>query len=170
MFVGGIHGAGKGTLCSAVAKRVAARHLSAGQLIGGARHQAVASKRVEDVDANQGSLLSALQEYSSEPRVLLDGHFALLGSDGIERVPADVFRGINPVALIVVVVDPEEAVRRLEARDGASCDLATLSSLQRAELSHARKVAEQFAVRLVQLRSHDVETAVSFFGAALEIT
>ena len=134
VFVGGVHGSGKTTICRLIAEAYPAVHVTAGALI---REAADAShvvtvgaqdKAVPDVDANQAMLLRGLEAYRARTGdvglLLLDGHFALADAGGTPvDVPLAVFRKIGPGAVLLVETDPAMVHRRLAGR-GGRCSLA----------------------------------------------
>jgi adenylate kinase len=129
LFVGGIHGAGKSTICGAVAEQFGALHVTASKLIKQAAAAgytvtvAPESKSVPDVDQNQALLLQGLERFkktSGEHSIILDGHFCLLDSESkFAVVPAAVFRAISPVALLLVETDAAVVRARQESRNAS---------------------------------------------------
>src|ERR1700723_873908 len=105
LFVGGVHGAGKTTICRQIALAIPAAHVTAGGLIremGSAAAANPTDKVVSDVDANQELLLQGLERYrariGADP-IVLDGHFTLLGPDEtLTEIPVIVFQKIAPRA------------------------------------------------------------------------
>lgn len=105
------------------------------------------SKKVADVDANQAALLTALVIHSHQSLdVILDGHFALLTASGITTISVDVFRAIDPSAIVVVTTDPRTASSRLAKRDGRHYAPDLLQSLQEQEIMQADRVARSLDV------------------------
>lgn len=168
VFMGGIHGAGKTYICRELAPLIAARHLTAGELIAEARSR-VPRKEVNDVDANQALLVAAIDGLrAAVPRLLLDGHFCVLTAGG-HAMPIDVavFRRIGPQVLLVLAVSPDDAARRLISRDSEHYPAELLAFLQHEELSHARTVGAALGVPLHILDgSAPLSTAVEFLSTA----
>ena len=162
-FLGGLHGAGKSTLASALCSELPLEHHSASDLI---RHYRPLgpTKSVKDVRGNQDALILALEDFRARGAgILLDGHFALLHESGrAVPVPIDTFARIAPVALITLAIEPEEARTRLLARDTSAPSLQQLSELQDLELNHAEAVSEALALPLLLLDTPDLRAAAAF--------
>lgn len=168
-FVGGIHGAGKTFLSQAISKVLGAPHLSAGTLIARARATSTA-KRVEDVQANQDTLIKGLEATPIEgPLLVLDGHFSLLGPTGeVQAVPLQTFGALAPGILLVAVAPPEVIAERLLRRDNVEWSLATLRDFQEHEVAAAADVSRCLGVPLHTVQSDLVGDAVEHVRAIVE--
>lgn len=154
VFVGGVHGVGKTSLCRRLAADAGATHLSASSLIVGGEH---VGKLVDSVADNQRRLVRALRSYESPtPLLLLDGHFALLTTSGIpQAVPMWTFREIAPSGLILLMA-PVAAVRtRLLARDESGVGADDVGALQEQEATSAAKIAESLRLPLLSISGLD---------------
>lgn len=148
LFVGGIHGSGKTTLCAATAPSVGAQHLSSGELISRARALDLKDKSVADVEANQSALVLAVNGIASR-RIILDGHFCLITREGLlARVPVVTFEALEPSGLALVTINPEVASRRLRERDGRSIEATVLRELQDEESAYAEGLSKHLGVPL----------------------
>jgi len=80
IFVGGIHGVGKTTICTSVAKPIDIHTCSASSIIKQHKRQiSDDGKLVEDIDVNQSALIYGLQQIKTLHRaVLLGAQFILL--------------------------------------------------------------------------------------------
>ena len=150
IFVGGVHGVGKTSLCGEVSKLGGYRHISASSLICAGQEKDSRDKKVEHIDKNQLTLLrnleSAKEKYS---RVLLDGHFTLInGRNDIESIDVRVFEAMNPRELVLVKGSPSEIAGRLKNRDGKEQDISFVKRFQATEEKHAQYVSEQIGVPL----------------------
>lgn len=166
VFVGGIHGAGKTTLCEELAPLIQARHVTASELIAGECQRMVpVGKEVADVQTNQDALLRAIELLRGKtPRLLLDGHFCVLGeSRSPSPIAVAVFRQIDPQALLVLAADLRTVALRLRLRDGNDYSLDELSALQEAELCHARCVSSALGVPLEVLEGREPVTCALRF-------
>lgn len=112
---------------------------------------------VEDVNENQRLLLHKLSDLTdNNPRILLDGHFSLLTSQGgVELVPWPVFEALSPVAIFIVDTPVKLAENRLTARHGSAPRLDILLKLRKAELAHGAFVAEELGVPLRTVREDE---------------
>ncbi|GAA0878972.1 hypothetical protein GCM10009119_19400 [Algoriphagus jejuensis] len=144
IFLGGIHGVGKGTFCSKVKELLDIEHLSASELLRWAEVNAEPrNKLVADIPSMQGRLILGLhQRVEPTRKYLLDGHFCLFDSKGkVELVPFDTFSKIDPILISVLTAEPEAIVRRLTERDGKAYDLQVIRQMQEEEITYGKWVA-----------------------------
>jgi adenylate kinase len=150
IFIGGIHGVGKTTLCKKVFSPLGFHCMTASSLIEAYGRRTNKNKRVEDVPGNQSVLIEQLNnEKKNHCRLLLDGHFTLLNSNNqIEPIDLSVFQKMKPSLLIFIKGDPKELVKRLAVRDGREWSLTIVKSFQRAEENHALLVSRTLGIPL----------------------
>jgi adenylate kinase len=161
IFVGGIHGVGKGYLCSSLVTRFKdIKHLSASEVI---KWHGGTNKEVENIEYTQNRLIQNLKKIiSPDEKYLLDGHFCLLKTDNtIEDIPLNTFREINPILIIVVVDEVELIKERLDKRDNKIYNIDILKRFQDRELSYAKTISDEFGVECVQVSSNDADTITS---------
>lgn len=161
IFVGGIHGVGKGSLCNSIIDQFnSIVHLSASSLInwGDSRE-----KEVKEVDNTQNRLIENLKKrVSPDDKYLLDGHFCLLKKDStIQKIPMDTFREINPLMLMIIMEDISVISKRLEDRDGKIYDSELLKNLQEAEMSYAKEVADELGIDLLEYDKENIQETFS---------
>ena len=171
-IVGGIHGAGKSSLCRRLALVIGAEWVSAGAALGSAKSPKLRQeKAVTNVEGNQRAIFRALASTLAgiEKPVLLDAHFVLWsGSNRVERIPIDYFRALNPVALLIVDTPIGDIKSRLKIRDSKEYSHDELDHLRRAEISHGRAVSRALDIPLEILpRSDAIETAREFLAILL---
>lgn len=156
IFIGGVHGVGKGYLCSNIVQIFEIVHLSSSDVLNWRKG---VDKGVENVNYTQNYLIQNLKKIvSPDERYLLDGHFCLLKTDGsIERIPLNTFREINPILIILVIAPVNIIKERLEQRDNKNYDFALLDKFQRQEIEYAHEVSDELGIECVQLMSNDVE-------------
>lgn len=150
VFVGGIHGVGKSTICKNVFQPAGFQYVTASSLIAEHSGKTDRNKRVEHVSSNQAVLLRALVKAKSKhDRLLLDGHFSLINDcDEIKPIDVEVFRSMNINQLILIKGRPDEIAARLKARDGKDWQISFLSRFQNEEEAHARYVAKAIGIPL----------------------
>jgi adenylate kinase len=171
VFVGGIHGVGKSTLCERIALQTGALHVKASHLIRQEDSGAAPldTKLVQDVEANQRRLVTAFERVRAtctEAAVLLDGHYVLSKRDMCtERIPTEVFAALGTSSLICLRDVPNKIAARLQARDGRSPSESELSALQDVELEHAANVARALELRLSVISAFDQDAAVKVLAA-----
>lgn len=147
IFVGGIHGVGKTTLCKEISQNLLVKHYSASQLISDLDSE---GKRVNDIHKNQNNLLEAINRYlSNKEYYLLDGHFCLLSKDGIiTRIPIDTFKSLRLKALIVLVDEENEIIKRLNYRDTIHYLEKFIKEFQEEEINYAQEVAREIGITI----------------------
>lgn len=150
-FIGGIHGVGKSTICTAICESTGRLHLSASELIKWKDiNTDVFNKKVASIPDTQDRLINGLQGVTQQGKhYLLDGHYCLFDGQGrITPVPIETFTSIQPVSLHIILGDTLEIKKRLEARDAKTYDAELLDQMQRCEMDHARRVASSLHVEL----------------------
>jgi len=160
IFVGGIHGVGKSTICSDISTELNILHLTASDLIRQYKKESSIQdkdrgKHVGNISKNQDILVSALNNSVVKDDIfILDGHFTILDAQGVVRqVPSSVFSEINPKALFIITEKPEVIQLRLMKRDETVYDLREIGQMQDAELAHAAGVAKETGLKMYELAS-----------------
>lgn len=172
IFVGGIHGVGKTTLCRKISKELSLKHYSASELISNLKSENIAKdKKVSNVIANQNILLESITRYlNTEEYYLLDGHFCLLNSDGeITEIPIDIFKALGLKAIIVLVDEESEILKRLVDRDSNHYPIKLIEEFQKKEVLYAQKVAKVLEVRCKIFNSKsNIAEILLFINSILE--
>ncbi len=167
IFVGGIHGVGKTTLCSRIINRTGFKHFSASELIKKVKHDDVCKKRklVSDINENQNHLSIALNEYmNGNFTYLLDGHFCLLNNEGaITKIPFSTFQDINPSCIVNVSDNVNNIVARLSKRDSEVYDDKFISLFQKEEIDHSKYIAKSLRVPFYEFEMKDDIDSLVFF-------
>ena len=149
IFIGGVHGIGKTTLCRSICSKFNITHHSASELIKRYSHIEFAlNARVENIDENQEALINAINEYlDPQKKYIMDGHFCLLNQDGkVTKIPEPTFTAISPLAIILLHDDPSNIHSRLKDRDRKIYDLDLLVSFQEQELNYSQSVASKLNI------------------------
>lgn len=166
IFVGGVHGVGKTTLCKNIESRFNIEHFSASNLIAREKtEEHFRNKRVENIAGNQDILVEAINKYlNNENTYLIDGHFCLLNKDNkITEIPYSTFEGICPSAIIVLVDEPENIYTRLSSRDGVKHDLALLRSFQEQEIYNAEYIRDKLNIPYLMCNAAKSEDKIYTF-------
>lgn len=145
IFVGGIHGVGKTTLCLKAFAPFGYHCMTASLLISAYGRRIDKNKQVNNIYDNQTALIEQLTlEKKKHCRLLLDGHFTLINSQRhIEPVDCSVFERVNPTQLILIKGDPKETARRLAKRDEKDWNPAFVEEFQKKEEKHAKLIAKE---------------------------
>ncbi len=119
VFIGGIHGVGKGYICNQISLNYNVKHYSASEIIKWSEISKPTIKTVKDIDYTQKRLIDGLTEIMiNDEKYLLDGHFCLLNSEKEpERVNFNTFEQLNPFVIAVVIEDIGIILNRLSKRD-----------------------------------------------------
>lgn len=149
IFVGGVHGVGKTTICNTIASRFNIKHFSASNLISLEKEEDhLLNKQVDNVTENQDFLVTAIDKYlNSENWYLLDGHFCLLNKNNeITKIPYSTYQAIYPSAIIVLIDEPDKIYTRLKSRDSIQHELALLRSFQEQEIDYAEEIRDKLSI------------------------
>ncbi len=151
VFIGGIHGVGKSTICRQICARTKLKYLSASELLRWKEINSEAeNKKVTNIPATQDRLMIGLANSIERNKFyLLDGHYCLLNNQNeIVNVPLDTFRQINPISLNLIIGDITEIKNKLEKRDNIVYDQDLLRSMQESELYYANHLSKTLGVTL----------------------
>ncbi|MBF4434819.1 AAA family ATPase [Vibrio anguillarum] len=155
VFVSGIHGVGKSTLCSKLFDEFGWRHYSCSDLIKQNSDYIESSKLVVNADKNQEALLRGVSLIEDDT-ILLDGHFCLLGKElDIIELDMAVFESLSPSIVINVTCDENIILERLKARDGKTIPHGVLVDLQSRELLQAKAFCAKSGYPLINYNSPD---------------
>lgn len=147
IFVGGVHGVGKGYVCSYINSRNEnVLHLSASDVL---KWENNINKTVDNIDSNQNRLIANLSNIVRKSnRYLLDGHFCLLDTNfKISFIDIDTFMQINPIGILVIKEDPVIIKKRLEDRDSQIYDLDLITEFQECEIQRAIYVSKELKIK-----------------------
>jgi len=142
IFIGGIHGSGKGVICENIVENSNLIHLTASEVLKWHELSSQANKVVQNIKETQNRLTSNLKAIiQPNHRYLLDGHYSLLNSQGIpEKVPISTFKEISPSKLILIIADPEIIIERLKNRDFNNYSKKQISEFQQLEIEYAKEL------------------------------
>lgn len=167
IFIGGIHGVGKSTLCKRVSQNLGLETYSSGEIIK--RGEDLTNKDVYRIESNQNILLEGLKIILRQrDTILLDGHFVLITSDGkISKISLNTFRDISPVAIIMLEDEPSRIADRLFRRDMKQYSPSILSHLQDEEITYSDEVSKVLKIPYlkvhIQQDAKDIDSTLSKF-------
>lgn len=151
IFIGGIHGVGKSTICQHICRELNMEYLSASEVLKWEDiNEDVKNKKVENIPFTQNRLITGLKNALQEDKnYLLDGHYCLLNKDNeVEKISLDTFNQINPIALVLILGDVKEIKKRLETRDNKPYEFELLERLQNSQLAYAKVLSEVLNIPL----------------------
>lgn len=165
IFISGVHGVGKSTLCNKLHEFVDIPARSCSDIIKANSEYIETSKVVDKAEANQRALISGLGEFRGHS-LLLDGHFCLVGrEEEIIELDFNVFDEIAPSLIINITTDPEEIHRRMMGRDGSSIALSLIERLQKQETQNAHEFGRLRGVPVFDYESgNDVSELVKLIS------
>lgn len=160
IFLGGVHGVGKTSMCDGISEKFSLKVISASAIIRAELEHPSPDSRtaVSNIGGNQGLLVRGVQRLVTDApgNYLLDGHFALRTLAGeIEEIDAGVFLSMGVNGLVCLVDDPAAIARRLASRDGEDHDVDAIAQLQAAELSSAESVSRTLELGLTVVQAFD---------------
>lgn len=145
VFIGGIHGVGKSTICLNICQKLNLEYLSASELLKwNDINDDIKNKKVEDIPYTQNRLITGLKNIvNHEKFYLLDGHYCLLNKDNeVENISINTFLMINPIAFCLILGDVLEIKNRLEVRDSKPYKYELLELLQDSELNYSKLLSK----------------------------
>lgn len=149
IFVGGIHGVGKTTICNDLSNKLSIEHYSSSSLISMLDSKRIKQdKIVEDIHDNQKMLLEAIDYFLDEDKAyLLDGHFCLIDkNNSIQKVPVEVFESLAIRGIIIISEQEHKILKRLKVRDNEDYSLDYIKEFQEKEIYYAKQIARQIKV------------------------
>ncbi|TAJ13860.1 AAA family ATPase [Marinilabiliaceae bacterium JC017] len=152
IFIGGVHGVGKGTFCKKLQEEIKIEHLVSSELIKWSEiTQKANDKMVKDVGFTQDRLVMALDKICNNNQTyLLDGHFCLIDKNNRPiKVPLDTFKRINPQKLLLLIDSVDSIKKRLEKRDEKIYDELIICDLQNSEIAYAKHLSKELNCELI---------------------
>lgn len=152
IFVAGVYGVGKSTLCDKLSTLLDIPAYSAGDLISKINGEIYGkNKAVKDKNANQDILINAVQEkLSKNPQFILAGHFCIFTADNnVDILPEDVFSRLNISRIILLETSEETVLKNIKKRDNKCYSYEDISRLIEAEKRQAEEVAHNLNIQLI---------------------
>ncbi len=158
IFLGGIHGVGKTTLCEKIFIPEGYHCITASSLIKESGVILDQNKQVRDISDNQIILINRLiLEKQKYKRLLVDGHYCLINKqDQIVPIDIEVFRNIKPSVFILLKDCASKVVNRLKERDDKKWNQLFLDQFQEIEEQHAKYIAHELSIPLQILSNEDM--------------
>lgn len=160
IFIGGIHGSGKGKICEVVKNKTDLIHLTASEVLRWNELSNYGEKLVKNIPYTQNRLIINLKKIiEKDKKYLLDGHYCLLNDDSIpQKIPINTFKDINPLKLILVITEAQIIKERLENRDSKNYDIRLIENFQNLESSFANEISKILKVPLFIINDQNFET------------
>ncbi len=163
IYISGVHGVGKDTICSILEKRLGLKHLSSSKILKWDEYSInLKNKRVSSVEETQNSFVENFKSYLEGDLIyILDGHFALLTATyEIEDIPMFVYDEIKPLIIILITLAPNVIISRLRKRDSMLYDVNIVNELQERERGNAYNVGRKLGIDVVEINNTDIEKSI----------
>ena len=148
IFIAGVYGTGKSTMCSALAKMLHVPAFSAGDLISSINGERYgANKIVSDKYANQLLLIERVHQLiQKNERIILAGHFCIFNSyNEVDILPEFVYSQLSISRIILLEANIQTVISNLISRDGKNYTLESISKLIKKEREQCKRIAEQLS-------------------------
>lgn len=169
IFVAGVHGVGKGTICQKISSYFAFPHYSASDLIKSVKNAEVDNNKIViDANKNQDYLILALENLNVDSNyILVDGHFCLQGDNGVIEIPLETFQGMELAEIVLLTDDPDKIYSRLYARDNNALAEDVIRFLQDKEIERAEYVAGYLDIPILKAKINDSQTIFDWLSPIL---
>ncbi|MEQ6121374.1 ATP-binding protein [Reichenbachiella sp. MALMAid0571] len=166
VFIGGIHGVGKGTICDKICEQTNFVHITASEILRWDEISKPDNKKVVNIQNTQDRLITGLRKTLKKNKdYLLDGHFCLFNSEGeVENVPIETFKNIAPKLISVVTTEINLIKERLEKRDSKAYDFHVLKNMQNSEKEYAREIALKLTVPFFEIKDGDYSKLINLIS------
>lgn len=164
LFIGGIHGVGKGTLCIKICEELKIQHMIASEVLKWEEISEKENKLVNDFTLTQNRLITNLQKIIKDnEKYVLDGHYSLLNfNQEPEKIDFETFNLLNPFAFVVVIDDVQEIKKRLERRDKREYDFDLLLKFQELELEYSKELSKRLKKPHLTLKKDELKKLKTF--------
>ncbi len=151
IFVAGIYGVGKSTLCNNLSKELGIPAYSAGDLISSVNGEHYgANKAVTDKMSNQAILTSQVQKLlENTSQILLAGHFCIFDRDNnIDYLSESVFSNLEIERILLLKAPISTILKNLSLRDNKEYTQEQILSLYNAEDERAKEIFHKLGCKL----------------------
>lgn len=169
IFVSGVYGVGKSTLCNKLSKKCAINFYSAGDIISDINGEIYgANKQVKNKEYNQEILIKRISEkLQKEELIILAGHFCILGNDGqVEQLPVHTYSKLQLSSIILLEAISEMIVQNLSSRDGKKYSVEQIEEFLGTEKDCALRIAKDLNIHLftyeMKFSNKDIEEVYLF--------
>ena len=146
IFIAGVYGTGKSTMCSALSERLHIPAFSSGDLISSINGERYgANKTVTDKEYNQVLLAERVSELNREnERIILAGHFCIFNTDNhVDVLPESVYFALNITRIILLESDIHNIIAHLRYRDGKEFSEKSISTLIEKEREQSERISKR---------------------------
>lgn len=169
IFIAGVYGVGKSTLCERISQLTSLPFYSAGDLISEQVEETYgANKKVRNKERNQNVLIECInKKMIEEPTIMLAGHFCILGNDNKPvELPADVYEKMNLSSIILLEAPSCKIIKHLEKRDSKKYSRELIDDFIALERKRAMQISRTLNVPLkiysMSFSNDDTEKVLDF--------
>lgn len=169
LFVAGVYGVGKSTLCQQLSNKLKIHACSAGDLISSVNgEQYGANKIVSDKMRNQEILaLEVYKQLQVHPQIILAGHFCIFNQDNhVDCLPESIYEKLYIKRILLLEASVEKLLKNLSERDHRNYTHDQISMLQKNESIIAQRVASQTGcdihIHKMLFDGYDLEKCLSY--------
>ena len=155
IFIGGIYGVGKSTICKKLSDALCIPMFSAGDLISEVNgEQYGANKAVHDANSNQKILTEQVESILNKHKtIILAGHFCIFDKfNKVEYLPESIFTRLRINQIVLLTADIEEISNNLKLRDGKQYAVDDLQILLNSERQQAEMTAKSLHCPILEYR------------------
>jgi len=145
IFVAGVYGVGKSTLCKLLGKALNVPFFSAGDLISQVNGEKYGiNKTVKNMVYNQNILATEVEKrLKQSPVILLAGHFCIFDKyNKVESLPCNVFDKLYLEQILLLEADVIRLIKNLKLRDNMYYEYNQILRLQNEERTVAKQIAK----------------------------
>ena len=151
IFIAGIYGTGKSTLCSKLSDKMQIPFFSAGDLISESNGEIYgATKAVADKEINQMILAKKVQKLlQAHDHIFLAGHFCIFNSaTEVDVLPDSIFQNLNIEQIVLLEAEVHTVIKHLKSRDNKIYHHEDIAQLMMAERGQGTKIAKELDCQL----------------------
>lgn len=168
VFIGGIHGVGKSTICKKICVETNLIHITASDVLKWDELSKPDNKKAINIKDTQERLIGGLNRIIDNRTYLLDGHFCLFNAKGeVERIPKETFEKINPMLVAIVIDDVEQIQERINKKDNRLYDIETLEKMQITEIEYSKYIALVLNVPLIEIKNGNYQPLKNYYNAGV---
>lgn len=169
VFVAGIYGVGKSTLCNNLSNELCIPYFSAGDLISSVNGDKYgANKKVTNKYNNQDILYYEVRkQLQISSRIILAGHFCIFNKENrVDRLPDSIYGKLNIESILLLEADINVVMGNLNKRDKINYDYKQLALLAQEERNSAQRIAEIIECNLfihrMNFNNKDIEACIPY--------
>lgn len=171
IFIAGVYGVGKSTICNNLNKSLGIPAYSSSKLISEINGEKYGcNKSVNDKVSNQHILINSVEQYLKEDSYfILDGHFCILDKQqNVEVLPEFVFRELHLCKIILLDASVDAIICNLNKRDNKVYSIETIKNLKDMEYRQAKKLSEELNIPLIIHNVHFNEEDTKILSRYIE--